>query len=89
MEQRSIRARSHSAEPLVALEPCSGFLEGGVQPQERCGELGIGNDRLGEGDVGQKIGLVIAGERGQIGDLDDDEARRPRPAIDGRAGVRL
>ena len=60
-----------------------------MQPQERCGEFGIGNDGVGEGDIGQKIGLVIAGEVDQIGDLDDDEPRRPRPVIDGRSGVRL
>jgi hypothetical protein len=60
-----------------------------MQPQERGGEFGIGNDRVGKHNIGQKVGLVVVGEVDQIGDLDDDEPRRPRPVGDSRTGVRL
>jgi len=46
-----------------------------MQPQERGGEFGIGDDGVGEGDIGQEIGLGIACEVDQVGDLDDDEPR--------------
>jgi len=54
---------------------------------EVAGEVRVGQDRLGEGNVGQDVVLLVTGESSQAGDLDIHQPRGPRLTVDSRAGV--
>jgi hypothetical protein len=54
---------------------------------EVAGEVRVGQDRLGEGNVGQDVVLLVTGESSQASDLDIHQPRGPRLTVDSRAGV--
>jgi hypothetical protein len=58
-----------------------------VEPQEARGQRGVGEHRIREPDVAQRVGFGIVRERGEVGDLNDHQARLPRALVDGAARV--
>jgi PhnB protein len=87
------RAVDQRAQPLrqspVALQAGGGRFERLVQSHEVVRQFRIREDGLGKGQVGRDHELLVASEGGQVGCRDEDQAGRPRAAVDCRPGVSL
>jgi PhnB protein len=58
-----------------------------VEQQEASGERGVGEHRIREQYVGQRIGFGIVRQRGEVCELNDHQARLPRTLVDGASRV--